>query len=268
MIFLSVILLIALLFIFMIMPSLRKIEMPCERFAHRGLHDGRGIPENSKAAFINAHDNSFGVELDVQYTKDRKLVVIHDNNINRVCGLDVNVRDLTYEELLSHPLYGGGEKVPLFSEVLEIMDGLPIICEIKTVQNKPDEEICREVAQRQSSYKGKMLIESFNPFVVQWFKKNRPDIIRGQLALAETNKESFANRIAMFLLKHLLVNVLSRPDFIAYRYTDDSFGYMLCRALFKPVCIAWTPRGQDAIKQAEEKYKYIIFEMNENKTEQ
>lgn len=254
-------------FVFLIKPSCRRYEMPCDMFAHRGLHNAKIIPENSKAAFENARAHGCGVELDVQYTKDKKLVVFHDDNIKRVCGVDKNVSELTYEELLTYPLYNTQERVPLFSEVLEIMGGLPVICEIKTSYNKPDEEVCREVALMLDGYGGKMMIESFNPLVIGWFKKHRPDIIRGQLAFDETENQSALNLLATFALEHLMVNCISRPDFIAYRYTDDCFGYKLCRKLFKPVCIAWTPRGNAEIEKAKRDYKYIIYEQHEVKTE-
>ena len=56
-------------------------------YAHRGLHDNEtDAPENSMAAFRKAVDTGYGIELDVQLTKDRIPVVFHDESLKRVCG--------------------------------------------------------------------------------------------------------------------------------------------------------------------------------------
>ena len=48
-------------------------------YAHRGLHDlAQGIPENSLTAFTSARDAGYGIELDVQITKEGTPVVFHD----------------------------------------------------------------------------------------------------------------------------------------------------------------------------------------------
>ena len=52
---------------------------------HRGLH-GNGLPENSISAFKNAIDHNFNIELDVQLTKDKKLIVFHDYNLKDFLG--------------------------------------------------------------------------------------------------------------------------------------------------------------------------------------
>ena len=50
-------------------------------YAHRGLHDNEtDAPENSMAAFRKAVDAGYGIELDVQLTKDRIPVVFHDES--------------------------------------------------------------------------------------------------------------------------------------------------------------------------------------------
>ena len=65
-------------------------------YAHRGLHDfNAGIYENTIAAFEIAVKKSFGAELDVQLTSDGQVVVFHDFDLNRMCGVDKKVRDLT-----------------------------------------------------------------------------------------------------------------------------------------------------------------------------
>ena len=65
-------------------------------YAHRGLHDNNSdAPENSMAAFRKAVDAGYGIELDVQLTKDRIPVIFHDDTLKRVCGVDGYVKDYT-----------------------------------------------------------------------------------------------------------------------------------------------------------------------------
>ena len=79
-------------------------------YAHRGLHDGnKQVIENSMEAFRLAVDNGYGMELDVQLTRDGKLVVHHDGSLRRVCGVDRQVHEVDYADL---PLLPDGSKIP------------------------------------------------------------------------------------------------------------------------------------------------------------
>ncbi|MCI1721817.1 MAG: hypothetical protein LKM41_03075 [Lachnospiraceae bacterium] len=84
------------------------------RYAHRGLHSLPDslpcIPENSLPAFALAAEKGFGAELDVHFTKDLQLAVVHDSNLKRVTGEDVRVEDLTAEEMRRLHLMGTEEK--------------------------------------------------------------------------------------------------------------------------------------------------------------
>ena len=58
-------------------------------YAHRGLHKiDKSIPENSLPAFEAAARIGYGVELDVHLTRDDELVVFHDDDLKRVCGVE------------------------------------------------------------------------------------------------------------------------------------------------------------------------------------
>ena len=254
------ILLTIIFFLFMIMPNSKRFSgFPVQLFAHRGLH-GKGIPENSAAAFIRAREKGLGVELDVRFTSDKKLVVFHDDGLKRLCGEDIPVKSIPYDKLKEYRLSGTDETIPLFEEVLRDLKGSPVICEIKSMPGDDVQEICEAVCRHLKAYNGFMCIESFNPFVVRWFAKNRPEIIRGQLSMNFLKAKEGIPFIQAFLMAHLLVNILGRPDFIAYRFTDDSAGFCLCRKIFRPVCAAWTARGEAEQKQAGLKYQAIIFE--------
>ncbi len=137
---------------------------------------------------------------------------------------------------------------------------MPVICEIKVPAGQDAAEICAKAAPFIDGYKGDICMESFNPKAVQWFRKNRPDLVRGQLTMnfmKEPCGEPLLTRIAM---SHLLVNVLGRPDFIAYGdYTGDTVGFALCR-LFHPMLAAWTVTSQEQQDQLKNRYHTVIFE--------
>ena len=68
--------------------------------AHRGLHNKElNIPENSISAFKEAIAKGLPIELDVHLLKDGKLVVFHDDNLNRMTGLNKKIKDCNYDEI-------------------------------------------------------------------------------------------------------------------------------------------------------------------------
>lgn len=87
-------------------------------FAHRGLFN-KEFPENSMEAFDNAIKYGYGIELDVQFSKDEKLVVFHDDNLKRVTGDNRNVCDVEYSELKTLKLSNTEKTIPLFEDVLK-----------------------------------------------------------------------------------------------------------------------------------------------------
>ena len=259
---LGVLLFLAALYIFLIAPGRRGKDVSALQgflYAHRGLHDNQnGAPENSLAAFQQAVESGFGMELDVQLTKDGQLAVFHDKTLKRMCGEDVCLSELSYEETQKYTLLGTKERIPLFSQVLEVVNGrVPLIVEIKHYGSV--NRIAKETNAMLSRYKGPYCVESFHPLAMRWFKKNAPQVIRGQLASGVITRESPVYQQSV--LKYLLVNVLSRPDFVSYDIRDDNnASIFLLRHLFRPLWIAWTVRTPCEQEKAEQKYDLQIFE--------
>lgn len=261
---LVVILLLILLYLIMIMP--RMLHRPDTSslfgwyYAHRGLHDNQSeAPENSLKAFSKAVENGYGIELDVQLTKDEQVVVFHDFNLNRVCGVDALVNSMTYEELQKLSLLKSEEKIPLFSEVLKLVDGkVPLIVEIKMMDTKT--RVCELANDLLKNYSGVYCIESFHPFAVHWYQEHRPDIIRGQLS-ADFYKEGEKEDWQMYAVHHLITNVMCRPDFIAYsNKSAGAVGRNICRYLYHGLSVAWTIRSAEELEEARNKYDLFIFE--------
>ena len=183
-------------------------------FAHRGLHTKDGsAPENSLPAFQAASILGFGVELDVHLTADNKVVVFHDDTLERMCGDPRKIEDLTFEELSEFTLAHTECKIPLLTEVFEVLDGAPIILELK--RGSRNDLLCAFTLALIQEYKGDICVESFDPFIVGWFKKNAPHILRGQLSCHHTQLKNVSKPTA-FMLSNLLTNFIARPNFIAY----------------------------------------------------
>ena len=169
-IILIVIVVLAILYFLMIMP--RMIHKPDTApfkewlYAHRGLHDNATeAPENSMAAFRKAADAGFGIELDIQLTKDKIPVVFHDFTLKRVCGGEGKISDYTYEELQQFHLCDSVEKIPKFEDVLKMVDGkVPLIVEFKI--ERTDLSLCPLADKMLRAYKGMYCMESFNPLGV------------------------------------------------------------------------------------------------------
>mgnify|MGYP003292343401 CR=1 FL=1 len=256
------ILILMILYLLAIMP--RIIPRPMHEFkgwyyAHRGFHDNKtDAPENSKKAFALAVKNGYGIELDIQLTKDEKVVVFHDATLKRACGIDAKVNSMTYEELKHLRLFDSNETIPLFSEVLKVIDGkVPLIMEIKMVDKKI--RICELAAKELEGYQGIYCMESFHPFAVRWFRKHRPEVCRGQLS-AKFGKETCEKEFYLFLVRFLLTNIMTRPDFIAYSHEGaNNISRNLCR-LFGATSVAWTIRTKEELKRNKNKFDLFIFE--------
>ena len=83
------------------------------------------------------------MEFDLQLTRDGQVVVHHDRSIARTCGVDKNIDEMTYEELSGYRLLGTEERVPRFTEVLELVGGrTPLIIELKSYTRQ--QELCEK----------------------------------------------------------------------------------------------------------------------------
>ena len=252
----------ALLWVFLALPQWppRSLEAFAGRdYAHRGLWQPGGAPENSLAAFRRAVDAGFGIELDVQRTADGELVVFHDDTLERMCGVRKVLADCTLAELRGYPLLDSAEQIPTFADVLRTVDGrVPLIVEIK--QGERIAETCRRTDALLQRYAGAACIESFDPRAVRWFRRNRPQRIRGQLA-AFPGRASVCDRSFRTLLLGLMVcNVLTRPDFVAHETATDRNPFFRAVRRMGAYTVAWTVRTQAEMDRLRGRYDLQIFD--------
>lgn len=143
-----------------------SIKLNCSNkplmIAHRGLS---GIKlENTIEAFKLASEHSyFGIETDVHLTKDKKLVVSHDDNMLRNSGVDMNIEHSLYEEVKKIPLYNG-EYVPDLEDYIIICkeSSKKAVLEIKSSMSKEELEECINIIEK-LEYIDNTIIISFDP---------------------------------------------------------------------------------------------------------
>lgn len=230
-------------------------------YAHRGLHS-EGIPENSMAAFRAALEGGYGIELDLHLMRDGDLAVIHDSSLKRTAGEDVRIEDLTAEDLPNYRLEGTDEKIPLFQDVMALFAGkAPMIVELKPVDGN-HAALAQAACDMLESYEGPYCIESFDPRCISWLKKNRPQIIRGQLTENFVAGKNDLNPAIRFALTHNLMNFLTCPDFVAYKFADrkDTLSNPLCRHVWDIQGASWTIRSKEDYDIAVKEGWLPIFE--------
>lgn len=253
-----------LLYLLAIMPRmLRRPDMkPFYKwmYAHRGLHDNEtDAPENSLKAFEKAVDAGFGIELDIQLTKDGIPVVFHDYTLQRICGAEGKVMDYTYEELQQFLLCKSKERIPKLEEVLKLVSGkVPLIVEFKV--EWLDLSLCPMADELLKQYHGVYCMESFNPLAVWWYRKNRPEVVRGQLSQNFYRDGEYKGKL-YFLLQHLLMNFICKPDFVAYNHRHHNMlSRRICRRLYGNTAVAWTIKSEQELQAAEKHFDLFIFD--------
>ncbi|MBR6679822.1 MAG: glycerophosphodiester phosphodiesterase [Clostridia bacterium] len=257
----SLALVLALLYLLILVRPRKKIRprdaLLCD-YAHRGLH-GNGIPENSLAAFEKACEAGYGIELDVQLSRDGVVMVFHDYTLVCMTGCDKRLCELDAEELTSLFLDSSDQTIPTFAQVLSLVDGrVPILVELKG--EDLNTALCEKVAAQLKDYSGEYCLESFNPLLIGNIRKHLPDALRGLLYtnVCRDKKKSSALNIA---LTAMALNVVAKPDFIAYNKTDrDSLPVKLTTGLWGAPKFVWTVRSLEELEDAHKRGESPIFE--------
>lgn len=153
--------------------------------AHRALHDvSAGRPENSRAAQRAAMAAGYGIEADLQLSRDGRAMVFHDYDLGRLTAETGAIRRRGAQELAKIPLAGGdGEGIPTLAEVLTLVAGqVPLLIELKDQNGQmgaTDGRLERAVAQDLAGYAGPVAVMSFNPHMVALLAALAPKTPRG-----------------------------------------------------------------------------------------
>lgn len=164
-------------------------------------------------AFAKAIENSYIIELDVHILKDKSVIVFHDDNLERMTGVNKKVKETTYNEIKKIKLQSTNCYIPLLKDVLKLVNGkVPLIIELKTDVKCGSLE--KETINILKTYTGQYAIKSFSPLSIYWLKKHHPKVIIGQLF--SDFKGDKMNIIKKLFLKNMILNFITKPDFISY----------------------------------------------------
>lgn len=262
----GILLLVFLLYLFLIACARPKKEWTAPfqnlQCAHRGLYEkDQSIPENTLEAFARAAEHGYGVELDVQLSKDGEVIVFHDDTVDRETAYTGRVDAYTLSELQAMSLFGteGREKrIPLFTEVMAVLDQKsPTIVELKSTENYV--ELCEKTLAILRTLQGPYCVESFDPRIVRWFRLHAPDIMRGQLTEAYAGWRKGMSASKAFGLSHLWTNLVTRPHFIAYGSKTRPLAWFLAK-ITGAFLVYWTEREADDHARLKQQYDCLIFE--------
>ena len=214
--------------------------------AHRGLHDAaRGVIENTASAFAAAIAGGFGIECDVQLSRDGEAMVHHDVQLGRLTVGSGPLSALTAAELKIVDFRATADRMLTLSELCALIGGrVPLLVEIKSRFDR-DMRLARRVAEVLAAYAGAAAAMSFDPAVVTTLREVAPQISRGivaerHYAHAEWSAMTAAQRRSLAFLLHA---PRTRPHFVAYHVTDlPAFGPWVARNIFGRPVLTWRVR--------------------------
>ena len=217
--------------------------------AHRGIH--YIFQENTLSAFKQTIDKNYTIELDVHLSKDNQIVVFHDFSLNRLFKENKLIKDLSLKELKKY-------NIPTINEVLELVNGkVPIIIEIK-IENKI---LYNKLIKLLDKYEGKFAIQSFHSKVLLYFKRKRPNYIRGYLIYSIKN----ISIITKYILRKKILSYLLKPDFIGINISSLNLLYIQ-KLRKKYIIIGYTIHSKKEYLKYQEKADNFICDIKKQET--
>jgi glycerophosphoryl diester phosphodiesterase len=228
-----------------------KMDYPIVRIAHRGA--SRQFPENTLLAFRKAIEQGVDfLEMDLHLSKDRDIVAIHDETLDRTTNGTGFVWDLTLDELRQFDA-GRGERIPTLAEVVDLIRHTPVrLClELKY-------EIEREYSGKyleeglatteavikfldRAGMKDRVVFTSFSPILLQHVKKLEP---RYPLSIDPYPQDGSLTP------KQVMDQVLpSGSSIVAYYYSACDQAFMEETRLCGIMTWAWDPDDPDEIRR-------------------
>jgi glycerophosphoryl diester phosphodiesterase len=246
------------------------MTLPASFFArpitHRALHDRtNGRVENSLASIQAAIDAGYGIEIDVQLSRDGHAVVFHDDQLDRLTAETGPVRSRSLAELTQIRLTDDAGTIPTLQEVLSTVNGqVPLLIEIKDQDGAMGPNIGpleKSTATALAGYRGDVAVMSFNPHSVAAMAQLAPQIPRGITT---------SNYLAKFWpevpsdTRHVLREI---PDydrtgacFISHQADDLDRPRVAALKSQGARVLCWTIRSPEAEAKAREVAENVTFE--------
>ncbi len=214
-------------------------------FAHRGLHHGAQLPENSLPAFAAALEIGAGIECDLRLTADNHILVFHDADAWRLCASPLRIGQSSLAELARLRL--GEGPIVILERLLDLVAGrVPLLLEVKV-----DGDIWRwapAFGPALINYRGPLGVMSFDPRLPRLIKTNMPTVRRGLVV---------RDRLPPW--KRRLAIALASPHFLAVDRTALHKPWVARERRRRPI-YTWTIRTAAEREQARVHADALIWE--------
>jgi glycerophosphoryl diester phosphodiesterase len=232
--------------------------------AHRGLHDGKRIIENTPSAFVAAIAGCYGIECDLQITADGEALVHHDDALGRLTDGNARLDAMTAAELKRISFRSSSDRMITLGELCDLVSGRStLVIELKSRFNG-DNRLAARTADVLSGYRGPAAVMSFDPWQIAALRAIAPTLRRGIVAESRHGRAdpqhpaSAGARGGIIYCERFL---RMRPQFIAYAVKDlpSLMTFVASRLLQLPI-LAWTVRSAIEREKARRHADQMIFE--------
>jgi len=180
-------------------------------FGHRG--SPTKATENTIESFKESVKQGVdGLELDIRMTKDKKIVIFHDSDLQRLLGVDLKIKDLSCSQLKQYS-FKDKTIIPLLDEIVPLISKVRVInIEIKSEGTYSGHGVICPLIKFLNTHNinHKVIVSSFNPFILWRLKRKRPQTIIGHLYIRKKFFTTWDNLVWMMRV---------RPDNLHIHYS-------------------------------------------------
>lgn len=228
-----------------------RFDLKAFTYAHRGLWQAGGAPENSLAAFSAAASEGLGIEFDLRPSGDGDIMVFHDPLLDRMTSSSGLFETRPTAELSRLDLQQTAERIPTFDDLLDLWrEDLPLLTELKVDGSTDAAAFAARAGERLSSWKGLAAAMSFSEAAVRALPEG---LMRGQLVMptVQTGTDVFDGVVSRAIADGI--------DYLAIHHTDTARAKARLGDEGQPF-VVWTIRSADDLTAARAHGPAIIFE--------
>ncbi len=230
--------------------------------AHRGLHDATaGVIENTATAFAAAIAGNYGIECDVQVSRDGEVMVHHDDALGRLTEGSGRLCDMTAAAIAQVRFLHCADRIGTLGDLCDLVAGrVPLVIEIKSGL-QADGRLVERTANVLARYAGPAAVMSFDPRLIEQLRHIAPALTRGIVAQRHYDDWPGLPPAYARSMAHLTHVPRTRPHFIAYCVGDlPALAPLALRTLCRLPLLTWTVRTEEERRRAARYADQIIFE--------
>jgi glycerophosphoryl diester phosphodiesterase len=232
--------------------------------AHRGLHDiTHGVIENTAGAVRAAIAANYGIEVDVQLSRDGEAMVHHDDVLGRLTEGEGRLDQFTTAELKRVPFRGSAERMMTLPELCDLVSGrVTMLVELKS-RFDGDNRLPLRVAAILDGYQGPVAPMSFDPRQLACLRQKAAHLPRGIVA-ARYRPHPYWDLMPPWMrhgMGYLVTALTSQPQFVAYGVADlPALAPLVARHIFGLPLLTWAVRTEAEQRTAKRWADQMIFE--------